>query len=81
MKIEDSQKIAQPATQGKPGGGGSVVPIKVPAAKNDGKPPKQKQTQKEMTTPSNVIPALLAIDAQNMHTPYAKSTFNIVDAL
>ena len=81
MKKEDSQKIAQPATQGKPGGGGSVVPIKVPAAKNDGKPPKQKQTQKEMTTPSNVIPALLAIDAQNMHTPYAKSTFNIVDAL
>ena len=81
MKKEDSQKIAQPATQGKSGGGGGVVPVKVPAAKNDGKPPKQKQTQKEMTTPSNVIPALLAIDAQNMHTPYAKSTFNIVDAL
>ena len=81
MKKEDSQKIAQPATQGKPGGGGSVVPIKVPAAKNDGKPPKQKETQVEMTKPSNVIPALLAIDAQNMHTPYAKSTFNIVDAL
>ena len=81
MKKEDSQKIAQPATQGKPGGGGSVVPLKVPAAKNDGKPPKQKQTQQEMTKPSNVIPALLAIDAQNMHTPYAKSTFNIVDAL
>ena len=81
LKKEDSQKIAQPATQGKSGGGGGVVPLKVPAAKNDGKPPKQKQTQKEMTTPSNVIPALLAIDAQNMHTPYAKSTFNIVDAL
>ena len=80
MKKEDSQKIAQPATQGK-GGGGSVVPLKVPAAKDDGKPPKQKQTQQEMTKPSNVIPALLAIDAQNMHTPYAKSTFNIVDAL
>lgn len=81
LKREDSEKIAQPPKGGKAGGGGGVIPIQMPGGKGTNQKPKPRPTETEMTKPSNVIPALLAMDMSNMHTPYAKSTFNIVDAL
>ncbi len=81
LKREDSEKIAQPPKGGKAGGGGGVIPIQMPGGKGTNQKPKPRPKQTEMTKPSNVVPALLAMDMSNMHTPYAKSTFNIVDAL
>ena len=80
LRKEMSKEIAQPAQGGKGGGGGEgqVVPLQMPVAKGK-KAPKQAVMQK--SKPANKVPALMPIDQKNIHVPYAKSTFNIVDAM
>ena len=67
----------KPGHGGKAGEGG-IIPLKTGGG-SDAKQPKPPQSVE--LDPANKVPSLLAFDRRNLHTPYAKSTFNIVDAM
>ena len=77
-KLQDNAKsISQPPKSGGGQGGGGASVSMLPMM---GKRPPV-QSQHIDGSPANKVPSLLAMDMKNLHTPYAKSTFNIVDAL
>ena len=79
LRKDSAKAIAQPAKGTAGGGEGGIVPIKIEKGKDSkGSAPKPQLVEKD---PANKVPALLAMDRRNLHTPYAKSTFNIVDAM
>lgn len=81
LRKDHAKAIAQPAKgKGTAGGGeGGIVPIKMEKGKDSQGQPQQPQVA--TLDPANKVPSLLAMDRRNLHTPYAKSTFNIVDAM
>jgi len=77
-KLQDNAKsISQPPKGGGGQGGGGASVSMLPMMGK--KPPVQ--SEHVDNSPANKVPSLLAMDMKNLHTPYAKSTFNIVDAL
>ena len=80
FRKDNANAISQPAKKGGADGGeGGIVPIKI-GKRKDSKGG-QSQPQTVLKDPANKVPSLLSMDRRNLHTPYAKSTFNIVDAL
>ncbi len=82
-KLEISKDIAQPAIQpsgGGTGGGGTILPIPMPAQdkkRTAGSTP----IQRTQNATKNVVPILPAIDMSNIHIQYSRSVFNIIDAM
>ena len=74
---DNAKSISQPPKGGGGQGGGGASVSMLPMM---GKRPPV-QSQHIDGSPANKVPSLLAMDMKNLHTPYAKSTFNIVDAL
>ena len=80
LRKDNAKAIAQPAKKGVvDGGDGGIVPIKI-GKRKDSKGGDD-SVQQVKSAPANKVPSLLSMDRRNLHTPYAKSTFNIVDAL
>ena len=80
LRKDNAKAIAQPAKKGVVDGGeGGIVPIKI-GKRKDSKGGTD-SVQQVKSAPANKVPSLLSMDRRNLHTPYAKSTFNIVDAL
>lgn len=80
LRKDNAKAIAQPAKKGVVDGGeGGIVPIKI-GKRKDSKGGDD-SVQQVKSAPANKVPSLLSMDRRNLHTPYAKSTFNIVDAL
>jgi|TARA_B100002051_G_scaffold266741_1_gene294279 hypothetical protein len=82
-KLEISKDISQPAIQpsgGGTGGGGTILPIPMPAQdkkRRAGSTP----IQRTQNATKNVVPILPAIDMTNIHIQYSRSVFNIIDAM
>ena len=82
-KLEISKDISQPAIQpsgGGTGGGGTILPIPMPAQdkkRTAGSTP----IQRTQNATKNVVPILPAIDMSNIHIQYSRSVFNIIDAM
>ena len=80
FRKDNANAISQPAKKGGADGGeGGIVPIKI-GKRKDSKGGTD-SVQQVKSAPANKVPSLLSMDRRNLHTPYAKSTFNIVDAL
>ena len=78
LRKDNAKAIAQPAKKGVvDGGDGGIVPIKI-GKRKDSKGGDD-SVQQVKSAPANKVPSLLSMDRRNLHTPYAKSTFNIVD--
>lgn len=83
LKEESADKISQPVGGGKKGEAG-VVPIKIPAGGSKQGSPTPSAASKNISLQEemkNKPPSLIAMDRRNLHVPYSKSTFNIVDAM
>lgn len=82
-KLEISKDISQPAIKpsgGGTGGGGTILPIPMPAQdkkRRAGSTP----IQRTQNATKNVVPILPAIDMTNIHIQYSRSVFNIIDAM
>lgn len=82
-KLEISKDISQPAIKpsgGGTGGGGTILPVPMPAQdkkRRAGSTP----IQRTQNATKNVVPILPAIDMTNIHIQYSRSVFNIIDAM
>ena len=82
-KLEISKDISQPAIKpsgGGTGGGGTILPVPMPAQdkkRTAGSTP----IQRTQNATKNVVPILPAIDMSNIHIQYSRSVFNIIDAM
>ena len=76
-----SQPAIKPSGDGSGGGGGTeILPVPIPA-QDKKRRAGQTPIQRTQNATKNVVPILPAIDISNIHIQYARSVFNIVDAM
>ena len=75
-----SQPALKPAGDGSGGGGTEILPVPIPA-QDKKRRAGQTPIQRTQNATKNVVPILPAIDISNIHIQYARSVFNIVDAM
>lgn len=76
-----SQPAIKPSGDGSGGGGGTeILPVPIPA-QDKKRRAGQTPIQRTQNATKNVVTLLPAIDISNIHIQYARSVFNIVDAM